>query len=87
MHHFPGDHTIAGDSTGLHLIAQFSEIEFSNEVAGMLKQNGVRVYPVETHAIVKGRHKNKIIMGYGHLAGKDIAEGVRRLRKNIGKQN
>ena len=45
----------------------------------MLRQNGVRVYPVETHAIAKGRHKNKIIMGYGHLEGKDIEEGVRRL--------
>ena len=79
IHYFPGEHTIAGDSTGLHLIAEFPKIEFSDELVWMLRQNGVLVYPVETHAIAKGRHKNKIIMGYGHLEGKDIEEGVRRL--------
>lgn len=79
--HFPGAHTIAGDSTGLHLIAEFQGIEFTDEVVGMLEQNGVRVYPVEKHAIAKGRHKNMIIMGYGHLAGKDIKEGVRKLKQ------
>jgi GntR family transcriptional regulator/MocR family aminotransferase len=42
MHHFPGEYIITGDSTGLHLIAEFPEIEFSDEVLRMLKQNGVR---------------------------------------------
>jgi GntR family transcriptional regulator/MocR family aminotransferase len=77
--HFPGGLTIAGDSTGLHLIAEFPDIEFSAEVVKGLEQGGVRVYPVETHAIIQGRHKGKLIMGYGHLEVKDIEEGVRRL--------
>jgi DNA-binding transcriptional MocR family regulator len=41
IHYFPGEHTIAGDSTGLHLIAEFPKIEFSDEVAWMLRQNGI----------------------------------------------
>ncbi len=49
----------------------------------MLIQNGVRVYPVEKHAIEKGRHKNKIILGYGHLGCEEIAEGIRRLRMSL----
>ncbi|MFZ5898191.1 MAG: PLP-dependent aminotransferase family protein [Bacillota bacterium] len=79
-HHFPGGHTVSGDSTGLHLIAEFPGVEFTDKAVGVLIQNGVRVYPVEKHAIIKGRHKNKIILGYGHLSGEEIAEGVRRLR-------
>jgi len=79
-HYFPEEHTVTGDSTGLHLIAEFPEVEFTDKVVGMLIQNGVRVYPVDKHAIEKGRHKNKVILGYGHLDSERIVEGIQRLR-------
>lgn len=71
---------ISGDSTGLHLIAEFKEIEFTEELIGRLYQNNVKVYPVEHHAICKGRHVNKVILGYGNLKIGEIEEGVCRLR-------
>lgn len=49
------------------------------------KQEGVRVYPVEAHAIEKDLHKNKIIMGYGHLTTDEIAEGLARFKRVIPK--
>ncbi|MTI84107.1 MAG: PLP-dependent aminotransferase family protein [Firmicutes bacterium] len=77
---FPGENTVFGDSTGLHLIAEFPGVEFTDEVVEMLMQNGVRVYPVDNYALRKGRHKNKVILGYGHLDSEQIAKGIQRLR-------
>lgn len=47
---------ISGDSTGLHLIAEFQEFEFTEDLIERLYQNHVKVYPVEHHVIHKGRH-------------------------------
>lgn len=71
---------VSGDSTGLHLIAEFKGIEFTSELIERLYQNNVKVYPVEHHAIDKGRHVNKVILGYGNLKINEIEEGVCRLR-------
>lgn len=82
--HFPGEHTVSGDSTGLHLVAEFPGAEFTDEAVTRLKRGGVRVYPVERYAIEKGRHnKRKIILGYGHLEPERIALGVQRLRTGL----
>lgn len=69
---------VSGNSTGLHLIAEF-DFKITGEQLYRLKNAGVRVYPVELHSIVRGDHANKLIMGYGHLAEDQIREGVRRL--------
>jgi len=44
-----------------------------------IEQFGVKVYPVENHAIEKGNYHNRIIIGYGHLKQEEIEEGVERL--------
>ncbi|WML28672.1 PLP-dependent aminotransferase family protein [Neobacillus sp. OS1-32] len=71
---------ILGDSTGLHLIAEFKGVEFTEDIIKRLFQNHVKVYPVEHHAIRKGRHVNKVILGYGNLRTEEIKEGVCKLR-------
>lgn len=71
---------ILGDSTGLHLIAEFADVEFSAERLQSLAAHQVKIYPVERHAIAKGRHLNRIILGYGNLTPEAIARGVERLR-------
>ena len=38
---------------------------------------------MEDHAIEKGKHHNRIILGYGHLKNEEIKEGVTRLHKAI----
>ncbi|WCK53702.1 PLP-dependent aminotransferase family protein [Aneurinibacillus sp. Ricciae_BoGa-3] len=75
---------VSGDSTGLHLIAEFSNITFSNEkVNELMKEHKVKIYPVELHTIEKGRHRNKVILGYGNLTMEEIEEGVRRLKQAL----
>ncbi|WP_075980133.1 MocR-like pyridoxine biosynthesis transcription factor PdxR [Bacillus massilinigeriensis] len=71
---------ILGDSTGLHLIAEFKEVGFTEKLIERLYQSNVKVYPVEHHTIQKGRHVNKVILGYGNLREEEIEEGVCRTR-------
>jgi GntR family transcriptional regulator/MocR family aminotransferase len=75
---------ISGDSTGLHLVAEFQNIEFSNEkVQEIMADHKVKIYPVELHAIRKGVHQNKIILGYGNLTIEEIEEGIHRLKSAL----
>ncbi|MFV0941191.1 PLP-dependent aminotransferase family protein [Bacillus thuringiensis] len=74
---------IFGYSTGLHLIVKFNQVQFTKELLEKIQQLGVKVYPVEDHAIEKGKHHNRIIIGYGHLTTEEIKEGVSRLQRAI----
>ncbi|MGN4718444.1 PLP-dependent aminotransferase family protein [Bacillus cereus group sp. MYBK226-2] len=74
---------IFGYSTGLHLIVELNECHFSKELIEWIERFGVKVYPVEDHTIEKGKHHNRIILGYGHLKKEEIKEGVTRLHKAI----
>ncbi|ABR47733.1 putative transcriptional regulator, GntR family [Alkaliphilus metalliredigens QYMF] len=71
---------ITGDSTGLHLIAEFANIEFTPRIIEQINKQKVKVYPVGLHTIQKKRHLNKIILGYGNLKEEEITEGICRLK-------
>ncbi|WP_047153050.1 PLP-dependent aminotransferase family protein [Aneurinibacillus tyrosinisolvens] len=71
---------VLGDSTGLHLVAEFKGVDFSEQQQMEAIQQKIKIYPVEFHAIEKGNHKNKIILGYGNLSREEIEEGIRRLK-------
>jgi GntR family transcriptional regulator/MocR family aminotransferase len=71
---------VSGDATGLYVVVEFHEIDFSEDVFEALQEYGVRVYPVEAHAIIKGNHRNKVILGYGNLNAEDIQIGIERLK-------
>lgn len=78
---------ILGDSTGLHLMVEFKAQHFSKELLEEIEQFGVKIYPVEEHAIEKGKYPNQIILGYGHLNNDEIEEGITRLFQAINKGN
>jgi GntR family transcriptional regulator/MocR family aminotransferase len=78
--HFPGEVKILGDSTGLHLVAEFANVEFSDEMLRRVEQHQVQIYPVEIHAIEKGKHCNQVILGYGNVSPADIEVGIARLK-------
>jgi len=82
--HFPHQLHIYGDAAGLHLIAGFPGIEFTQQTVERLKDAGVLLYPVEWHAIRKRYHRSKVILGYGHLAPQEIEEGVKRIKTVLG---
>lgn len=77
---FPEQVSLFGDATGLHLVAEFHGVTFTTHVLEMIEKAGVRVYPVEHHALSKGAHESKCILGYGNLTNEEIEQGIRRLQ-------
>ncbi|MBD2459583.1 PLP-dependent aminotransferase family protein [Oscillatoria sp. FACHB-1407] len=75
---------ILGDSTGLHLVAEFPDFQFSESRLHTIEQHRVRVYPVSIHAIAPEKHHHKIILGYSNLAPSQIELGIKRLQEALG---
>ncbi|MBU7320483.1 PLP-dependent aminotransferase family protein [Paenibacillus oleatilyticus] len=80
---FPGQVNIIGDSTGLHLVAEFPGRRFDKEAVREIERWGVKVYLVEEHANDKEAHRSRLILGYGHLPKEDIQEGITRLSRAL----
>jgi GntR family transcriptional regulator/MocR family aminotransferase len=75
---------IEGESTGLHLVAAFPGINFTDTaIMQTLEQAGVQVYPVEIHAVRKGHHCQQIVLGYGNLTEEEIIKGVKRITRAL----
>lgn len=68
-----------GESTGMHIVAQFPGKVFDQPLLETCRKEGVIVYAVEDHTLVKGSYPNHVILGYGHLEAAQITEGVGRL--------
>ncbi|MCI3920786.1 PLP-dependent aminotransferase family protein [Paenibacillus sp. TRM 82003] len=71
---------VSGDATGLHLIAEFKGLQFTEAVLERIRAAGVYVQPVEMHAMRKGRHAEKLIIGFGNLTEAEMREGFLRMR-------
>ncbi len=70
-----------GDSAGLHLAAEFSGREFNEDFTNRAAQQGIRIATVEQHCIQKGRHADKLLIGYGHLEPDIIRNSVALLKE------
>lgn len=80
---FPNEYIIKGHATGLHFVAEFKSVSFTDEAMKKISDQKVKVYPVEKYAIHKGAHNNEIILGYGHLSVDEIREGIIRIKAGI----
>ncbi len=58
--HFGKKCRVSGHSTGLHLIVEFDDVIFTDQMIVRLEEAGVRVYPIEMYAVNKGCNQNKI---------------------------
>lgn len=67
---------VLGSATGLHLVGRFRDYHFPASVLEDIATAGARFYPVETHAIRCGRHKDKLLIGYGNLSREAIDAGI-----------
>jgi len=74
--YFLGKIKIIGENAGMHVVAEFLEVDFTIELIHKIKEAGVDIISVEEHSIKKGLHKNQIILGYAHLCEKDIEKGL-----------
>jgi len=72
-----------GDAAGLHLALEFPGRRFDQDFAQSCQQHGIRITPVDYHSIVKGRHLEKLLLGYGHLDPQEIRQGIRLLSEHI----
>lgn len=77
---FPGKVKIHGAPAGMHIVAEFDSVDFSEDMINRFKENGINVIPVEKHAITKGIHTNQIILGYAHLDPSMLQQGLLRLK-------
>lgn len=82
---FSDNIVISGDSTGLYVVAEFHNINFSEDLMQNIHQQNVRIYRVEDHAMIKGKHLNKVIIGYGNLTEDEITRGIERLKHALDK--
>ncbi len=70
---------ISGDAAGLHLIAEWPDCRFDSRTVALLERQQIRIYPAERYAIVRGKHENRLVMGFGNLAESQVEEGVRAI--------
>jgi len=82
-YNFQDGYVVKGEAAGLHLVVQFKNISFTEQVLKKISKQKVKVYPVENYAIHKGRHGNEVILGYGHLSIDEIKDGIKRVKKGI----
>ncbi len=75
---------ISGEYAGLHLLVSFNR-ELTEEDLKAMEDTRVEADYVEEYALVKGHHKNRLVLGYGALSLPQIEEGVVRLQKALKK--
>lgn len=73
---------MSGEYAGLHLLFRF-ERDFTEKDAEAFRCLGVDAEFVEEYSVVKGKHKNELVLGYGNLSFEEIEEGVKRLKAAI----
>lgn len=72
-----------GDAAGLHLAIEFPGMKFDDAFLKKCMESGVRITSVERHSIQKGRHLDKLLLGYGHLEPGEIQEGISLLHSVV----
>jgi len=79
--HFGNGFRVSGQAAGLHLVAGFPGVRFTEGVLEAMRAHGVTAVPVERHSLRRnGEHAHELILGYAHLAAEDLDRGVRALR-------
>jgi len=76
---FPGQVSIFGDASGLHLVAGFSGASFLPELVDLIRQSGVYAVPVSRHTMLGG-HESQLILGFAQLEPSEMRRGLSILR-------
>lgn len=74
--------SISGEYAGLHFLVSFDK-NIENEELQRIKSLGVEVDYVEDYALIKEKHKNMLVLGYGNLSFSQMDVGVFLLRQAI----
>lgn len=79
--HFGEEARILGTASGLHICVRFPGIRFTPTLLNRIDLAGVGVYPVEDHAVKKGRWEDTLILGFGMLDDRRINTGIAILKR------
>lgn len=60
----------------MHLAVEFPGAVFDEAFRQRIRQDRIRITPLDYHSIQKGLHTNKLLFGYGHLEPGEIREGI-----------
>ena len=75
---------IRGQAAGLHLVAGFPGVTFTEKVVEDLYKRGIKVVPVESYSLCRdGAHAHEVILGYSHLSDEEVSRGVAILRDGL----
>lgn len=74
---------VYGDNAGLHLAVEFPGLHFDDAFRKSAQEKGIDITPVEYHCIEKGRHADKLLIGYGHLDLTEIRSGIELLHSHM----
>ena len=74
---------IQGSAAGMHVVAEFEGVTFTEERIRRLLRSGVYVVPVENHSLTKGNHTNQIILGYAGLTKEAMTRGLDLLKTEL----
>jgi GntR family transcriptional regulator/MocR family aminotransferase len=70
---------VLGDASGLHVAVRVAALEADECLAERGEAKGLRLVPAERYAIVKGRFRDTLILGYGAAEPSRIAPGIEAL--------
>ena len=77
---FGDDVRVLGENAGLHVLVEFPHRELDASAIEDCRGAGLDLDWVEETALISGRNRNRIVIGYGSLTDDEIDDGVRRLR-------
>lgn len=80
---FGDDCSVFGDAAGLHVAVRVRGYRFDERFLPDCERAGVNVASLEEHCIVKGRHEDELVLGYGHLEPEAIRSAVALLTRTI----
>lgn len=74
---------VHGTAAGMHVVAEFAHVSFTEERIRRLLQAGVYVVPVENHSLTKGNHTNQIVLGYAGFSAETMTRGIDLIRAEL----
>lgn len=73
---------VFGYGAGMHVVARFKDITFTDELIKKIRKNGVVLSPdIEGAAHIKGQHLGEIPLGYTNLTEEQITKGLKILKR------
>ena len=75
--------TVCGDAAGLHVTIQFHGKKMDDAFQTRCIKAGIHVVPLEAHSIVKEKHEDALVLGFGHIKPEEIVSGVGLLARVI----